>query len=84
MSEPRPATKKLILALPKGRILGEVMPIVLRAGIEPEAAFSAEEDRRLRFRTSDGNVEIIRVRPFDVATMVAFGAADFGVCDVRK
>ena len=80
VNEARCAAKKLILALPKGRILGEIMPVILRAGIEPEPAFSAEGDRRLRFCTSDGNLEIIRVRPFDVATMVAFGAADFGVC----
>ncbi len=82
----KPPRKTLICALPKGRILKEVVPIIRRAGIEPEAAFSANGDRRLRFKTSDTTVEIIRVRPFDVATMVAFGAADFGVCgsDVIK
>ncbi len=80
MSEPRQPAKKMVLALPKGRILAEIMPILLRAGIEPEPAFSAEGDRRLRFTTTGGNVEIVRVRSFDVATMVAFGAADFGVC----
>ena len=78
--------KTLIFALPKGRILDEVLPIVRRAGIEPESAFAEDGDRRLRFKTTDAAVEIIRVRPFDVATMVAFGAADFGICgsDVIK
>lgn len=72
-------TDKLILALPKGRILGEVLPLLERAGIEPEAAFSDPESRKLRFDTSDPGIEIIRVRAFDVATFVAFGAAHFGV-----
>lgn len=72
-------TDKLILALPKGRILGEVLPLLARAGIEPEPAFSDSDARQLRFNTSDPDVEIIRVRAFDVATFVAFGAAHFGV-----
>lgn len=70
---------KLILALPKGRILDEVMPIVRRAGIEPEAAFDDPASRALRFATSDPRLDIIRVRSFDVATFVAFGAAHFGI-----
>jgi ATP phosphoribosyltransferase len=72
-------TDKLILALPKGRILGEVLPLLERAGITPEAEFSDPDTRKLRFATSDPGVEIIRVRAFDVATFVAFGAAHFGV-----
>ncbi len=70
---------KLILALPKGRILDEVMPILHAAGIEPEAAFDDPASRALRFTTSDPRLDIIRVRSFDVATFVAFGAAHFGV-----
>jgi ATP phosphoribosyltransferase len=72
-------TDKLILALPKGRILGEVLPLLARAGIEPEPEFSDPATRKLRFDTSDPGIEIIRVRAFDVATFVAFGAAHFGV-----
>lgn len=68
-----------ILALPKGRILREVMPVLKRAGIEPEAAFADENSRALRFRTNIPNLEIIRVRAFDVATFVAFGAAQMGI-----
>lgn len=71
--------KKLVLALPKGRILKEVMPIVRRAGIEPEAAFDDPDARQLRFVTNHDGLEIVRVRSFDVATFVAFGAADLGV-----
>ena len=70
---------KLILALPKGRILDEVIPTVRRAGIEPEASFDDPNSRALRFTTSDPRLDIVRVRSFDVATFVAFGAADFGV-----
>ena len=71
--------EKLVLALPKGRILEEVMPVVRQAGIEPEAAFDDKNDRRLRFSTNLPELDIIRVRSFDVATFVAFGAAHLGV-----
>lgn len=73
------ANEKLVLALPKGRILGEVMPLVRRAGIEPETAFADEDARQLRFATSRPDIDIVRVRSFDVATFVAFGAAHLGV-----
>ena len=69
----------LILALPKGRILREVMPIVRRAGIEPEPAFDDPDSRQLHFTTNRPGLSVIRVRAFDVATFVAFGAAALGV-----
>ena len=69
----------LVLALPKGRILEEVMDLVRRAGIEPESAFDDPDARQLRFATNHGDLSIIRVRAFDVATFVAFGAAQLGV-----
>jgi ATP phosphoribosyltransferase len=69
----------LILALPKGRILREVMPIVRRAGIEPEPAFDDPDSRQLHFTTNQPGLSVIRVRSFDVATFVAFGAAALGV-----
>jgi ATP phosphoribosyltransferase len=73
------ATEKLILALPKGRILKEVMPLVNRAGIEAEPAFNDAASRQLRFSTNHPEVDIIRVRSFDVVNFVAFGAAHLGV-----
>lgn len=73
------ANEPLILAVPKGRILSELGSVLAHAGIEPEAAFGDSGDRRLRFRTGDPALEIIRVRSFDVVTMVAFGAAHMGV-----
>src|ERR1700743_2026354 len=68
-----------ILALPKGRILGEAMPLLKRAGIEPEPDFAIDNARALRFKTNRPELEIIRVRSFDVATFVAFGAAHLGI-----
>ncbi len=73
------AHEKLVLALPKGRILNEMMPLVRHAGIEPEVAFDDDYSRQLRFSTNIANLDIIRVRSFDVATFVAFGAAHMGV-----
>lgn len=70
---------ELVLALPKGRILKELRPVLRRVGIEPEAAFDDNDSRLLRFSTNVPNLSIIRVRSFDVATFVAFGAAHLGV-----
>ena len=72
--------EKLVLALPKGRILNEVMPVLRDVGIEPEAGFEDSDDRRLRFATNLPELDIIRIRRFDVATFVAFGGAHLGVC----
>ncbi len=69
----------LVLALPRGRILGEVTPLLNRAGLEIERAFDDPEARQLRFKTNHEGLEVIRVRSFDVATFVAFGAAQLGV-----
>ena len=82
MTAPYPAaalapetTGPLILALPKGRILAECGPLLARAGIVPAADYTDEDSRRLRFPTGDPMLDVVRVRPFDVATFVAFGAA---------
>jgi ATP phosphoribosyltransferase len=69
----------LIIALPKGRVLKALRPLMSAVGIEPESAFDDPESRRLRFKTNLPGVQIIRVRSFDVATFVAFGAAQIGV-----
>ncbi len=71
--------EKIVLAVPKGRILKELRPVLNRIGIVPSAAFDDENSRDLRFKTSVANVEIIRVRSFDVPTFVAFGAAQLGI-----
>lgn len=71
--------EKLILAVPKGRILEELLPLLSKCGIEPEDAFTDPKSRLLRFKTNIENLDIIRVRAFDVATFTAFGAAHIGV-----
>lgn len=73
------SNEELVIALPKGRILKEVMPLVRKVGIEPEPAFDDPASRLLHFKTNHPNISIIRVRSFDVATFVAFGAAQLGV-----
>ena len=70
----------IVLALPKGRILSELAPVLARAGIHPAADYADESSRRLRFPTDDPALDVIRVRSFDVATFVAHGAAQIGVC----
>ncbi|MBE7209654.1 MAG: ATP phosphoribosyltransferase [Gluconacetobacter diazotrophicus] len=70
----------VVLALPKGRILAECAPLLGRAGIRPSPDCLDENSRRLRFPTDDPSLDIIRVRSFDVATFVAFGAAQIGIC----
>ena len=62
-------TQKLIFAIPKGRILDEALPLLKAAGIEPEAAFFDKESRALTFATNRPEIDIIRVRAFDVATL---------------
>ena len=69
----------IVIAVPKGRILKEALPLLARAGIVPEAAFGDEDSRALRFATQDARIELIRVRAFDVATFVAHGAAQLGI-----
>ena len=73
-------TTPLILALPKGRILSECGPLLARAGIVPSPDYADEDSRRLRFPTDNPLLDVVRVRPFDVATFVAFGAAHIGIC----
>jgi len=74
------ATRPLILALPKGRILAECAPLLHAAGIHPNPDYANEDSRALRFATDDPGLDVVRVRSFDVATFVAFGAAQIGIC----
>ena len=69
----------IIIAVPKGRILSEAVPLLERAGIVPEAAFSDPDSPALRFTTNNPGIDLIRVRAFDVATFVAHGAAQLGI-----
>ena len=78
--------EKIILAVPKGRILGELIPLLNKAGIVPEKSFFDNTNRKLLFSSNLSWLQIIRVRSFDAATFVAYGGADLGVVgyDVLK
>ncbi|MEO6388931.1 MAG: ATP phosphoribosyltransferase [Croceibacterium sp.] len=72
-------TPPLTFAVPKGRILDEALPVMARAGLVPQSDFHDKASRALSFACEDGVTQIIRVRAFDVATFVAFGAAQAGI-----
>ena len=67
----------LTLALSKGRIFEETLPLLAAAGIE--VAEDPETSRKLILPTTDANLRVIIVRATDVPTYVQHGAADFGV-----
>jgi ATP phosphoribosyltransferase len=65
------------LALTKGRILRQTLPLLARAGIEPTE--SVEESRKLIFPTTREDVQLLVMRGVDVPVYVRYGAADAGV-----
>jgi ATP phosphoribosyltransferase len=67
----------LIIALSKGRILKETLPLIKAAGIEPLEDVTSS--RKLIFDTTVSNVKMIILRATDVPSYVQFGAADIGV-----
>lgn len=69
--------EKLTIALTKGRILKETLPLLARAGIEPSEDIGAS--RKLVFETNCSDVQLVVIRGTDVPTYVRHGAADMGV-----
>ncbi|MEE4661814.1 MAG: ATP phosphoribosyltransferase [Halieaceae bacterium] len=67
----------LTLALTKGRILKETLPLLARAGIEPAEDIAAS--RKLVFACTRPDVRLLVLRGTDVPTYVRHGAADLGV-----
>src|SRR5690349_19814159 len=67
---------KLTLALSKGRILEDSAPLLDALGLAPAQGLS---DRLLRLPSRDPDVQLLIIRPADVPTYVAHGAADFGI-----
>ncbi len=76
MNTPAFATP-LTMALSKGRIFEETLPLLKTAGIE--VAEDPEKSRKLIIGTSDPGLRIIIVRASDVPTYVEYGAADLGI-----
>ncbi|WP_299772661.1 ATP phosphoribosyltransferase [uncultured Pseudoteredinibacter sp.] len=67
----------LTIALTKGRILKETLPLLASAGIEP--AEDIASSRKLQFATNQEDVRLLVLRGVDVPTYVQFGSADLGV-----
>lgn len=67
----------IVIALTKGRILEETLPLFEQAGIVP--AENVFESRKLLFDTNLDNVKLMIIRGSDVPTYVEFGSADMGV-----
>lgn len=70
----RPA---ITLALSKGRIFDETLPLLKAAGID--VLEDPEKSRKLILPTSDPNLQVVLVRASDVPTYVQYGGADLGV-----
>jgi ATP phosphoribosyltransferase len=67
----------LTLALSKGRLLDEALPLLARAGVIP--VDDPRASRKLIVATRDPAVELVILRATDVPTYVRYGAADLGV-----
>lgn len=70
-------TQKLRIALSKGRILEETLPLLKVAGIE--LLEDPSKSRKLIFPTTQEHVDVVIIRATDVPTFVEYGAADLGV-----
>ena len=70
-------SEKLVIALTKGRILDEVLPLLEAAGITP--AEDLEKSRKLIFDSNLEGVQLIVLRGSDVPTYVELGSADIGI-----
>jgi len=71
------AAVSLTIALSKGRILKESLPLLAAAGIEP--VDDPDKSRKLILDTNRPEVKLVVIRAADVPTYVQFGAADLGV-----
>lgn len=67
----------ITIALSKGRIFEETLPLLAAAGIVPQE--DPETSRKLIIPTNRDNVRVVIVRASDVPTYVQYGAADLGV-----
>jgi ATP phosphoribosyltransferase len=77
MNPPALAAAPLKLALSKGRILEEALPLLARAGIR--ALEDPLASRKLILETDDASVQLVVIRAADVPTYVRYGAADLGI-----
>ncbi len=71
------SSNMITLALSKGRIFDETLPLLAAAGIE--VLEDPEKSRKLILPTNQPNVRVVLVRATDVPTYVEYGGADIGV-----
>lgn len=69
--------QRLNIAVSKGRVLKEALPLLARAGIEPTE--DPEASRKLILETNSRDIALVIIRATDVPTYVAYGAADLGI-----
>ena len=67
----------ITIALTKGRILTETLPLLAKVGIEPREDLSAS--RKLVFATTVPRLNLVILRGSDVPTYVQYGSADLGI-----
>ena len=70
-------SSELVIAVSKGRILQQALPVLASAGIVPLE--DPDESRKLILDTSDGQTKLVVIRATDVPTFVEYGAADVGI-----
>ena len=75
----RKPEKKIIVAIPKGRILKELTPILNKVEIIPEKEFFDFNSRKILFSSNEKLIDFIKVRSFDVVNFVAYGGAHLGI-----
>jgi len=77
---------KLIIAVPRGRIINELKIILKKTSFAPEKEMFDDKSRKLTFLSKNKDINYIKVRAFDACTFVAFGAAQIGIAgeDVIK
>lgn len=71
---------KILMAVPKGRIMTQLTTVFDRIGLVPEQDFFNEKSRKMVFATNFPDLNLIKVRSFDIANFVKLGACDIGVC----
>lgn len=69
--------ERLTIALSKGRIFRETLPLLAQAGIEP--IDDPDTSRKLILDTNQDDIKLVIIRAADVPTYVEYGAADLGV-----
>ncbi len=77
-SHAAPHVHPLTIAVPKGRLLPEILALLKKIGLHPEASFFDPECRQLVFETNRPEVRLVLVRAFDVPSVVAYGGASLG------